>query len=78
MSTIDLDYRCNDWIYLNLIVSLLVPVWLGTLCLLIMILLVLLLRFDITEQCVGMHSLQINNYSNVLLLHFVYKSVINI
>ena len=38
------------------------------------ILLVLLLRFDIT----GMHSLKVKNYSNVLLAYLVYKSVINI
>ena len=37
-----------------------------------------LFRFDTTDHCVGMHSLQVNNYSNVLLLYLVYKSVINI
>ena len=41
------------------------------------ILLELLLRFNITDHCVGMHSLQVNNYLNVLLLYLVYKSVIN-
>ena len=38
----------------------------------------LVLMFDITDHCVGMHSLQVNNYSNVLLLFLLYKSVINI
>ena len=42
-----------------------------------MILIVLLLKLDITDHCVGMHSLEVNNYSNVLLLYLVYKSNIN-
>ena len=42
-----------------------------------MILLVLLLRFGITDHCVGIHSFQVS-YSNFLLLYLVYKSVINI
>ena len=38
----------------------------------------LLLRFGTTDYCVGMHSLQVNSYSNVLLLYLGYNSVINI
>ena len=38
----------------------------------VIILLVLLLSVDTTDHCVDIHSVQVNNYSNCLLLYLVY------
>ena len=38
----------------------------------------LVLRFGTTDCCVGMLSLKVNSYSNILLLYLGYNSVITI
>ena len=38
----------------------------------------IVLRFGTTDHCVGMHSLKVNSYSDILLLFLGYTSVINI